>query len=219
MVLPVAGGALAAWSAGRLADRVAPGAGWLGISLAGLATPMLIFSTLFYEHAAAAGLFSAGLLLMPLDGRLRSGRDWLLAGLCFGLAIAWRNETCIYLASTLGAWLVVARGRGWRNLLALVLGLGCVLIPSAAYNWLFAGGVTARSAPFVGWDGRAVQNIDRYTPQLPADFLVGVREYGLDLPEPVRWAPAAGLVLLTAAWLPAVRRPRPLRLLGLLLVG
>ena len=85
MVLPVAGGALAAWSAGRLADRVAPGAGWLGISLAGLATPMLIFSTLFYEHAAAAGLFSAGLLLMPLDGRLRSGRDWLLAGLCFDL--------------------------------------------------------------------------------------------------------------------------------------
>jgi hypothetical protein len=81
-----------------------------------LASRHRCFGTLFWEHAPAAGLFAAGLLLVPIDGRPRSWSSLVVAGCCLGLAIAWRNETSIYVcAAVAAAWPVLARGHCLRD--------------------------------------------------------------------------------------------------------
>jgi hypothetical protein len=185
-----------------------------------LASRHRCFGTLFWEHAPAAGLFAAGLLLVPIDGRPRSWSSLVVAGCCLGLAIAWRNETSIYVcAAVAAAWPVLARGHCLRAIVCLMLGMSLVLVPTGTYSWLVTGGITAaRMPPFTGSAEGVIENVLRYTPGLPADFLVGKREFGLDLPEAVRWAPAAGLALFATR--PFVRRWRtPLELLGLVLAG
>jgi hypothetical protein len=222
MLLPVAGGVLAAWSAGGLAERITPGSGWLAVLLAGLATPMFIFSTVFWEHAPAAGLFALGFLLLLGDAQSLRRTGLVLAGCCFGLAVAWRNETAIYvLAAVLAAsrmW--ESPTARWRRLIWPLSGMIAVLVPTFAYNWLVLGAVTAaRMPPFTGSIERAFQNLLLYSLALPADFLVGTRDGSAQLPELIRWAPAVGLALLVTALLATQRWRRPLQLIGLLLVG
>jgi hypothetical protein len=217
VVLPVAGGLLAAWSAGRLAERIVPGSGWPAVLMAGLATPLLPFSTLFWEHAPTAGLFTAGLTLLPLSGQAGHRAALVLAGFCFGSAMAWRNETAVYALIALAAWWVlrgVGRGRG---LLWLLAGLLPVVLVATTYQ----GAETflpARTAPFGAETANPYQRTLWRSLALPADFLVGSGS-GLGLPESLRWAPAAGLVLLIAALWSDRLRPRLLQPLGLGLVG
>jgi hypothetical protein len=219
VLLPVAGGVLAAWSAGRLAERIAPGSGWLATLLTGLATPMFVFSTLFWEHAPAAGVFAWGLLLLPIEGRARLTIRSLLAGACFGLAVAWRTEACLYVAAAASAASVAARDSRQRRLAWLSGGLALVLIPAETYNWLITGAVGIRASTLPGSPARVMQTLLQYTPQLPADLLVGRRVLGQELPEPIRWAPAAGLALLAAAIRADLPGRRWLEMVGLILVG
>lgn len=222
VLLPVVGGLLAAWAAGRLAERMAPGSGWLAVLLSALATPMLVFSTLFWEHAPAAGLFTLGFLLLPLQGpgSVRSSLKSLLAGICFGLAIAWRNEIAMYLVAALAAaWLASTGWRSRRELAWLPFGLALVLLPAAVSNWLVAGSVYPRTPALPVSLERVVSNLALVSPRLVPDFLVG-REFGMQMPELIRWSPAAGLVLLGLAHVPSAGRAQALlRAGGLALSG
>jgi hypothetical protein len=219
LVLPVAGGALAALGAGRLAERITAGSGWLAIVLTGLATPMLTFSTLFWEHAPAAGLFMAGLAL-GWAGRPRSRARPLLAGCCFGLAIAWRNEVALYFAAWAAADCWVFGRRCSRQPLAwMAAGLGLVLLPTGTYNWFVGRAVISRSIPLTPSVHHIVQRALGGAAQLPTDFLVGQQGLAPEMPEALRWAPAVGLVLLAAAHLLRGRWQRLLRVGGLLLAG
>jgi hypothetical protein len=216
LVLPAVGGLLGAWGAGRLAERAAPGSGWVAVLLAGLATPLLVYSTLFWEHAAAAGLFGAGLALL-LGARHPSG---FLAGCAFGLAVAWRPETLLFLAAALLPAADSLRRLARRGALGLALGFGLVQVPTLAYNLAVLGSLSAaRMPPFTRSIGDAAANVARLGPGLPADFLVGHPEAGAALAEPVRWAPLGGLLLLGLGRLVRRRRRDVLVPLGLALAG
>jgi hypothetical protein len=219
VLLPICGGLLSAWSAGRLADRLAPGSGWLAILLAGLATPIFVYSTLFWEHAPAAGFFSLGLLLSLPDQKRSASLRWLLGGSCFGVAMAWRNETCISLVAAAAAWPIVARAFHRRKLAYIAAGLGLALVPAGMYQWLVTGAVYARTPALPASAPRAIENLVRQAPWLPADLLVGRRDLGLELPETVRWLPAVGLGLLLAGRLVKERWQKLFRLGGLVLAG
>lgn len=218
VVVPLAGGLLAAWSAGRLAERIVAGSGWLAVLLAGLATPLLPFSTLFWEHAPTAGLFAAGLALLPLRGRAASRTSLLLAGICFGLAIAWRNETALYVLAGVATWLVLGGERRRRDLAWLSSGLLLILLAVISQRWAETA-APARTMPIIGQlSGPASQSVLSRGLTVPADFLVGAR-HGLSLPDALRWAPSAGLALLIAGHWTGRRWRRWLQLSGLLLAG
>src|SRR5690349_20525163 len=93
-ILPLAGALATCWGSYRLARAAGAPArwAWLAIPLLGLATPLGVYSWVFFEHTLAAALVAwAGLLLIEGlaagDGRRLAG-----AGLLLGAAIYLRSE-------------------------------------------------------------------------------------------------------------------------------
>jgi hypothetical protein len=218
LVLPWLGGLLAAWTAGLLAERLASGSGWLAIALVGLASPLLIYSGLFWEHAPAAALFSLGVLLSLPEESPRRGRV-VLAGACFGLAVAWRAEIALFLAVLLLARVVTLPRPGLAWLVRLGAGLALTSLPALLYTWL----TTGSALPATPWRtaslAAVLEQALRHAPLALPDLLVGRNEFGQALPEPIRWSPVPGLLLLLSAWGRRGRLVTLARVGGLLLVG
>lgn len=110
-----------------------------GLALAGLvfASPLTLYSGMFWEHAPAVTLAFAGclLVLLPRAGQVPSSRAALAGGLLFALAALLREELSMVCA-LVGAALVLALLRGrptWlagharATLAGLALGTGLVL--------------------------------------------------------------------------------------------
>lgn len=127
LVLTIAGGAIAALAARRLARQLGAGEGWAAFWLVGAAGPVLVYTGDFWEHAPALGL-----ALLAISLALSADTPWrgLLAGLVGGLAIVLRAEMLLYVGVFAVASLAIGAER--RRLLTrpgrlLAVGAGLVL--------------------------------------------------------------------------------------------
>lgn len=148
-IVPAAAGALCAGWAGWLTRRSAPDApAWLAAAAAvvtGLATPVFIYSTLFWEHTLCVAAYLG--LLAAVQQAWSTGRArWLVAaGALAAGAVFLRSDMALYLAGVL-LTLLVWRWR-WAVILGVVFGVSC--LPWLALNWYWMGDFISRQAPAV----------------------------------------------------------------------
>jgi hypothetical protein len=203
-VLPLLGGLLATAASGSLAERILPGRGWAAVLLVGLASPLWVYSTQFWEHAPAAGCATLGVLL-ALDALHGAGRrHWVAAGLCFGLALALRPEVASLVVALGLAVLVEARSRSTLpGLLLLGLGVGLVAVPIALGSWLSSlaalGRYTSLNRNMLPGLERLRENLELSGLGVPADLLAGAPGFGYEPPETWRWGIVLGVVLCVLA--------------------
>jgi len=115
-VVPLAAGVLTARLAGTLAERARPRAGTAAFLVAAMATPLLVYSQLYWEHTLQACLCLAA-ILCAVRARRRSAGRVLFAAACMVLlaaAVALRAETLV-LAAALVAALAGTPSRDRRN--------------------------------------------------------------------------------------------------------
>jgi hypothetical protein len=135
VLLPALAGLAACWLAGLIAERLRPGRGWIAVLLTGVATPVLFYSQVFWEHtpALAAAMFGMYLLVSPVE--LTLGR----LGVClllFGLASLLRREMVAPLAcvAVFGGFVLWRHKRLGRPLLAaLPVGAVCLVLLERAW--------------------------------------------------------------------------------------
>jgi hypothetical protein len=137
-----------------VADRVEPGFGTGAALILGLATLVLPFTTLFYNHVLGALLLFAAFAVLFAERRSRD-RPWLVAagGVLAGLAV-----TSEYV-NVLGALVLLGyalRREGFVRR-ALLYGGGVLVgvVPLLAYNWWAFGSVTHNS-----YSGRLILGAD-----------------------------------------------------------
>jgi hypothetical protein len=147
-VLPIACGALSVWMTGVIADRIRPGTGWMAALLVAVATPVLVYSTLYWEHTIALAL-ELGALLLVMNFATKP-RRWALvaAGAMAGLGAAgFRGDVALFAASAFGAVFLLTRGRErWfvPPLVSLGFAIGCA--PGALLNLVLNGHVSPPNA-------------------------------------------------------------------------
>lgn len=134
-ILPMLGGlgaSVATLATARLLQLRFPVAPML---LTALATPLVLFSIVFWDHSITTGI-AAGVLYLALRG-IDSGRVWLwfAAGALLGLGL-WLHEILVpYLpALVVGAWWARRRHRWVLACALLVAGTLSLLIPLALIN-------------------------------------------------------------------------------------
>jgi len=158
-VLPAVCGGLVSWFTGLLVRCLIPRARWSAAGaalIAGLATPVTFYSTVFWEHTLSAALVMGGVL--AILHAWRSGRaSWLvIGGVSLALGAYFRSDMLAVAAGALLA-LVVMHWR-WGILFGLSYVLGA--IPGLLANWQLMGHVFGRqflpggtvewSPPFAG---------------------------------------------------------------------
>jgi hypothetical protein len=147
-VLPVLGGGVSVWLAGTIADRIRPGTGWIASLLLAVSTPVLVYSTLYWEHTIALAL-ELGALALVVEFPTRP-RPWavVVAGTMMGLGAAgFRGDVALFAVAFLGAVFLVTRGRSRRLLLPLAgIGFGIGCIPGALLNLTLNGNLLPPNA-------------------------------------------------------------------------
>ncbi|MET0421285.1 MAG: hypothetical protein ABW073_06245 [Acidimicrobiia bacterium] len=125
MLLPMLGGLLCAFAASALAVRLDERARWHVFWIIGLATPVAVYATDFWEHSLGLGLLLAGSVAC-FDVALRRKGWWTAAGagMCFGAAATMRTEALVYVTVSLFVVcaVVFVEQRGWRP--AAIAGAG-----------------------------------------------------------------------------------------------
>lgn len=98
LVLPAAGGLLAAWGARRLALVLGASSGWGAFWLVGAASPVVFYVADLWEHAVSLGLAMAA---VPVLVDPRGRRLWQLvgAGALLGAAASMRAELALYVVA------------------------------------------------------------------------------------------------------------------------
>ena len=160
-VVPLLAGLGTLWAAYLLALRagVAPRLAWATIPLLGLATPISIYSLLFFEHTLAALLVTLSLLsgVVVLRSERPTSRALWLNAACLAVAIYFRSELYVP-ALVMGivyaymAW----RDRSWRRALLQWVGAFAVsLVPLWAFYAITEGTILPLHAIwyFQGSDG------------------------------------------------------------------
>lgn len=137
-VVPLLAGLGALWATYLLALEVGVPRrlAWLAVPLLGLATPVAIYSLLFFEHTLAALLVTLSLLAVVRAVRMQAISSAAWGGLLLGAAIYFRSELYVLAVVTglvLTVW--VWRAENWRPLLAW----GAALIVGLVPLWLFYG--------------------------------------------------------------------------------
>ncbi len=155
-VLPIACGAACVALSGAVAERIRPGSGAVTAAVVAFASPVLLYSALFWEHTAAVALGMLALFgMVGFVQRPSAGGRWrvVVAGAAAGLASAGlRAEMVLFAAALLAALFASCRGR--ERLLAPLLGaLG--FLPGAAPAWVMNLVVSGRGAP-----SNAVRNME-----------------------------------------------------------
>ncbi|NUM43407.1 MAG: hypothetical protein HUU38_01785 [Anaerolineales bacterium] len=110
-IIPMLSGLLCVWLSGKLIHRGDFGGAWGGMILAGLLTPILIYSLVFWEHSVAAMLgIAVVFLLAEEDPFTLPRRVFLVSGGLAGLAGGVRKEMLLF-AAAVALVLVI---RGWH---------------------------------------------------------------------------------------------------------
>lgn len=134
-LLPMLGGLSAVAATYALGRRLRLGYPVAPALIAGLATPLALYSVVFWDHAILTGLATLAIYL-ALTGAVRDrGRYWLAAGLILGAGL-WLHEILApYVpALVLGAWWLRGRHRWLRHSGLVVLGVLIFAIPLLAVN-------------------------------------------------------------------------------------
>jgi hypothetical protein len=156
-VVPLLSGVGVAWAAYLLAmvvgvpRRVA----WIAVPLVGLATPVFIYSLLFFEHTLAAMLVALSLLTgcRAIEGG--GVKAMMVSGALLAVAVYFRSELYVLALAMGGSLAVYALGAAvWRErLIKWAAAFGLSLVPLWAFyavtegtlvplhaTWYFAGG-------------------------------------------------------------------------------
>jgi hypothetical protein len=178
-VVPLLAGLGACWATYLLA--VAAGVprrlAWLAIPLLGLATPLAIYSLLFFEHTLADMLVALSLLfaLLAIPGQKeidlpRKYRMLAASAVLLAIAIYFRSELYI-LAAVIGLLLAVTawRVKSWRPFLAWLGAFLLALVPLWAFYAITEGTVLPLHATwyFAGSEGASLPG-EAVKFQLPA---------------------------------------------------
>ncbi len=136
LVLPAAAGLAAAALVGWSLGRVRASAGVAVTLLVGVASPLVVYAAVFWDHTLVAALGAGAVAVLLAGGEGGSGsRPGFWAGMLLGLGPYFRNEMYVFTAAV--AVGLVASGR--RNLLPQVLtGFAAAAAPLWAYHlWWF----------------------------------------------------------------------------------
>jgi hypothetical protein len=213
-VLPIVCGAISVWLTGALADRIRPGTGWIASLLLAVSTPVLIYSTLYWEHTIALALELGALALVMEFSTTRRRWALVVAGMLAGLGAAgFRGDVALFAAALFGAVFLVARGRDrWAvpPLVGVGFALGC--FPGALLNLMLNGHISPPNA---------VNN----TPPPSLAYLSSVHFVGIlphilvgkTVPGNLAWVTTIALAFLLFAYY--ANRRRSSSLLLVLLVG
>ena len=145
-VMPLLAGLISLRLAAQLMRAVGAEPVWIGIVIAALATPVMIYSLFLWEHilAVALGLGAVALALQRPEARSR--QDWILGGLLAGLAASARKELMLF-ALVLGAALALElyqngnrrRWRAWTGLALWAAAALCMLGLYELFSYLNSG--------------------------------------------------------------------------------
>ena len=137
-VIPAIGGGLTLLVTGLIVQEILPNKKWLVylvIVVTGLATPILFYSTMFWEHtlAVAAAMLT---LYLCLRGQASPNKiPFILAGFSGAVAIALRTEMVFILISIGLVQLFV----DWRKAVVYGLSFMLFLVPVSIINWKTIG--------------------------------------------------------------------------------
>ncbi|MEA2573964.1 MAG: hypothetical protein QOH93_1262 [Chloroflexia bacterium] len=220
-VVPLLSGLGTLWAAYLLALKVgvSPRLAWTAIPLLGLATPVSIYSLLFFEHTLAALLVTLSLLsgfVAVRSGQPASRALWLNAALV-AVAIYFRSELYV-LALVMGLVYayMVWRDRAWRRAFRQWVGAFAIsLVPLWVFYavtegtilplhaiWYFQGSDSSSSG---GIELPAVRYIASAGWRVVPDFLFGPQSFPSSPRFPF-WAEMLGLVGLALCALLAVAK-------------
>jgi hypothetical protein len=228
-VVPLLAGLGACWATYLLAVAVGVPrrVAWVAIPLLGLATPLAIYSLLFFEHTLAAMLVALSLLFallaipsqVELEPQARNRRIAACAVL-LAVAIYFRSELYI-LAAVMGLVLAVTawKVRSWRPFLVWIGAFLLALVPLWAFYAITEGTLLPLHATwyFAGSEGATLPG-EAVKFQLPAlryivqagwgtvpDFLFGPKGFPSS-PDYPWWIGALGVVGILLCGLAAILR-------------
>ncbi len=147
VALPVVSGLGAIWVTYTVLRRHTPELAVGGSLALGLATPLVIYSTVFWDHAPVVFLCSSalGLLLKVLTDDIDHHRRFLFfAGLLLGSGLWLRNEMYIFILAVVVAWICLGPPRRLGSSVVLVAG---IMMP-AGILWIFNRQL---SGSLLGW--------------------------------------------------------------------
>ncbi len=230
-VVPLLSGVGVAWATYLLAigvgvpRRVA----WIAVPLVGLATPVFIYSLLFFEHTLAALLVTLSLVAACRAIESPGSQTMMLSGALLAVAIYFRSELYVLALVVGGVQAVLAlRDEAWRErLIKWAVAFGLALIPLWAFYALTEGTLVPLHATwyFAGGEGSTGGGIGNGTSQLSLpplryiatagwgvvpDALLGPQGFALS-PRFPWWVTVAGLLgtgLVAAAALMRLLRDR-----------
>ena len=170
-VVPLLAGLGTLWASYRLALAVGVSRtlAWLAVPLVGLATPVPLYSMLYFEHTVASLLVTLSMLaavgalnakqrtedseatrkrsrlpraLAPIAGRMAPS-EWLAAlrGILLAFAVYFRSELYVLAVVLFGALVFVGlrRGVGWQTPLCWAVSFALALVPLWAFYALTEG--------------------------------------------------------------------------------
>ena len=142
-VIPAVSGAACALLSGLIVRQVCPQnpmLAWGAMLISGVATPVLFYSTTFWEHAPAAALSLGAIWLALKSQQVQQIRWLLLAGVLASLSTLLRTEDAV-LAGGLGLVVLL-----WRWRWGLTFGAAYILasLPWLLANWVLMGNIFSR---------------------------------------------------------------------------
>jgi hypothetical protein len=147
-ILPLAAGAVCVHLTGVIAERIRKGTGWIAALVVAVATPVLVYSTLFWEHTPALALaMGAVLLLVGFFSDGNRGRVFA-AGALMGFASAGlRGEMSLLTAALVGgAFLATPGRRRWWVPAFATVGFVIGSAPVWAMNYATSGRILPSNA-------------------------------------------------------------------------
>lgn len=136
LVLPVVGALASSWLTGVGAREDGQVPASAAVLLVGLASPLLVYAGVFWDHTISAALAAGAVALLVLDLQEASNRRAWWAGVLLGAGPWFRNEGYLFAVATLaGVW----AGERRSAILPLLRGMSTLLLPLWVYNLWWSG--------------------------------------------------------------------------------
>jgi len=151
LVVPIAGGLAAVAATAWFLRQTAPALVAVGTLAVGLATPLLVYSAVFWDHSLVAALATGALALTAtaLWADRPAPRRLVAAGVLLGWGLWFRNESYLLLAAVGVAWVLWGGRARLRGALALGAGAALAALPALMLNTRLYG------SP-LGWKGQGL---------------------------------------------------------------